>query len=86
MKQFIAVITAVLALAGTASVAQANTTASFNGCVYHTDTYLQAVESWWADGSPTCGAGYVTSVSVDNTVSGTVEDEDEGDRSSWGRE
>jgi hypothetical protein len=95
MKRFSILVVAILALFAATPVvasAQSSTTASFNGCVYHTETYAQAVDAWIADGYPTCGPGYSPSVSVDVTVGGTVEepagdtgDDGDSDRSSWGR-
>lgn len=69
--------TAAMSLGLVGSTAQADTTASFNGCVYHADTYVQAVDAWFAAGTPTCGPGFVLSVSVDTTVSGEVVDPSE---------
>lgn len=71
MKRLIAAlaVTAGLAIPSSAS---ADTVAAFNGCVYRGATYMDVVQQWWDAGSPSCGPGYVLSVSTTTTVSATV--------------
>jgi hypothetical protein len=72
MRKLIAAATAALILGIAAPAAHADTVASFNGCTYTGTSYMDVVQQWWAAGEPSCGAGYVLSVSTTLTVSGTV--------------
>lgn len=71
MKRLIATLVVAAGLA-VPQVASADTVAAFNGCVYRGATYMDVVQQWWDAGSPSCGPGYVLSVSTTTTVGSTV--------------